>query len=190
MHWLILKCTNLNFIFTLFIFWPANFCPSFVPRSYFTAQSLTDYQYIIHQQHILHRKSRLYMILFALCSGSPEPLSRVQKIAHRIVQAKHGHLRDYGLTVLSTISRIRSRSGHGVRWEKVRIHPAVPVLPRSIPQLVAWSWWEPAHVWDCCSRQHISSNAYSHRISLWEVCRNKILHTDSHNLSTDYTKIK
>ena len=124
-------------IFTLFIFWPANFCPSFVPRSYFTAQSLTDYQHIIHQQHILHRKSRLYMVLFALCSESSEPLSRVQKIAHRIVQAKHGHLRDYGLTVLSTISRIRSRSGHGVRWEKVRIHPAVPVLPRSIPQLVA-----------------------------------------------------
>ena len=59
-----------------------------------------------------------------------------QEVAHRIVQAKHGHLRDYGLTVPSTVSRIRPRSGHGVRWETVRIHPAVPVHARSIPLLV------------------------------------------------------
>lgn len=60
-----------------------------------------------------------------------------QKVAHRIIQAKHGCFQDYGLAVPSTVSRIRSRSGHGVRWGKARLHPAVPVHPRSVLRWVA-----------------------------------------------------
>ena len=60
-----------------------------------------------------------------------------QKVAHRIVQTKHGSFRDYGLAVPLTASRIRSRSGHGDRWGKARLHPAAPVHPRSVLQWVA-----------------------------------------------------
>ena len=56
-----------------------------------------------------------------------------QKVAHRVVQTKHGRLGDFGAKVPSTISLIHFQNGHGVRWEIAKIHPVTLVFPRSIP---------------------------------------------------------
>ena len=57
-----------------------------------------------------------------------------QEVAHRVVQAKHGRLGDFGSTTPGAASLIRSRSGHGVRWETTRSRPEAPGLLRSIPR--------------------------------------------------------
>ena len=80
---------------------------------------------------LMHQSAQRTDALAHICPAG------AQKVAHRIVQAKHGYLQDYGSAVPSTVSWIRSRSEHGVRWEKARLHPAVPVHPRSILQWVA-----------------------------------------------------
>lgn len=80
---------------------------------------------------LMHQSAQRTDALAHICPAG------TQEVAHRVVQAKHGHLQDYGSAVPSTVSRIRSRSGHGVRWEKARLHPAVPVHPRSVLQWVA-----------------------------------------------------
>ena len=57
-----------------------------------------------------------------------------QKVAHRVVQTKHGSLGDFGAKVPSTISLIHFQNGHGVRWETTRSRPEAPGLLRSIPR--------------------------------------------------------
>src|SRR3712207_5763731 len=56
-----------------------------------------------------------------------------QEVAHRVVQVKHGSPEDFGSTVSSTASQIRSRNGHEVHWGRAKLHPEALVLPRSIP---------------------------------------------------------
>ena len=56
--------------------------------------------------------------------------ARTQEVAHRVVQVKHGRLEDFGSTLPSVSSRIRSRSGHGDHWETAGPHHVGLVLQR------------------------------------------------------------
>ena len=53
-----------------------------------------------------------------------------QKVAHRVVQTKHGSLGDFGAKVPSTISLIHFQNGHGVRWEIDKNTPCDTCFPK------------------------------------------------------------
>lgn len=53
-----------------------------------------------------------------------------QEVAHRVVQAKHGRLGDFGSTVPPVASQTRFRSGHEGRWETAEPRLGALVLPR------------------------------------------------------------
>lgn len=83
---------------------------------------------------VLHFAIHLFMYQSAQRTDSLAHIcpAGAQEVAHCVVQVKHGRPEDFGSTVPSTDSQIRSRSGHEDHWETVLPHHAALVLQGKI----------------------------------------------------------